>query len=86
MNAKHLFNLAALAVAGLLATAAEPGKSGKGPVRGAPIQKLTPAPAETKAGSTNAPAAPGAVQKDGEYLIVGFDRLADYLAQEQAPA
>lgn len=88
MNAKHLFNLAALAVAGLLATAAEPGKSGKGPVRGAPIQKLTPAPAETKAGSTNAPAAPGAVQKDGDYLIVGFDRLAafNYDIPDEAPA
>lgn len=87
MNAKHIFNLAALAAAGLLATAAEPGKSSKAPVRGAPIQKLTPAPVETKAAPTNAPAALGAVQKDGEYLIVGFDRLAafNYDIPDEAP-
>jgi hypothetical protein len=92
MNVKLIFNLAALVAAGLLATAAEPGKSGKAPVRGAPIQKLTPAPtnapAEAKASATNAPAALGAVQKDGDFLIVGFDRLAafNYDIPDEAPA
>lgn len=91
---KHAFIFAALAAAGcLLATAAEPAKSGKQPVRGAPIQKLAPpptnaAPAEVKTASTNAPAALGAVQKDGDFLIVGFDRLAafNYDIPDDAPA
>lgn len=77
---KHVLNLALLAAAGcLLATAAEPAKTAKKEVRGAPIQKLTPvatnaapATAETK------PGVPGAVQKDGEFLVVGFDRLAGF--------
>lgn len=94
MNPKHVFNLAALAAAGcLLAPAAEPAKSGKQPVRGAPIQKLAPpptnsAPAEAKTAATNAPAALGAVQKDGDFLIVGFDRLAafNYDIPDEAPA
>lgn len=91
---KHVLTFTVLAAAGcLLATAAEPTKSGKQPVRGAPIQKLAPpstnaAPADAKAVSTNAPAALGAVQKDGEFLIVGFDRLAafNYDIPDDAPA
>jgi len=88
MNAQPVFTLASLALAGVLLTAAEPAKSGKAPVRGAPIQKLSPAPAEAKPASTNAPAPAGAVQKDGEYLIVGFDRLAafNYDIPDEAPA
>ena len=93
MNLKPTLPLATLAIAGcLLATAAEPAKSGKAPVRGAPIQKLAPppnnaAPAEAKAASTNAPAT-GPVQKDGEFLIVGFDRLAafNYDIPDETPA
>ena len=92
---KSFIPLATLALAGcLLAYAAEPAKSGKQPVRGAPIQKLPPAaptnatPAEAKAAGTNAPAALGAVQKDGEFFIVGFDRLAafNYDIPDDAPA
>jgi hypothetical protein len=90
---KHFLNFAALAAGCLLATAAEPAKSGKQPVRGAPIQKLAPpptnsTPAEAKAATTNAPAALGAVQKDGDFLIVGFDRLAafNYDIPDDAPA
>ncbi len=92
---KSFIPLATLALAGcLLAYAAEPAKSGKQPVRGAPIQKLPPAaptnatPAEAKAAGTNAPAALGAVQKDGEFLILGFDRLAafNYDIPDDAPA
>lgn len=90
---KHTLTFAALAIAGcLLATAAEPAKPAKKEIRGAPIQKLTPAPAAP----TNAvPAAPdaktaplGAVQKDGEFLVVGFDRLAafNYDVPDDAPA
>ncbi len=88
MNPKQIINLAALAAAGLLATAAEPVKGGKTPVRGAPIQKLAPAPVETKVAPTNAPIALGAVQKDGEFLVVGFDRLAafNYDIPDEAPA
>lgn len=79
MNPKHVLNLAALVALGLLATAAEPSKSGKAPVRGAPIQKLAPPPtnAVPVTAETKAPA-PGAVQKDGDFLIVGFDRLAAF--------
>ncbi|KAF0180151.1 MAG: Uncharacterized protein FD161_929 [Limisphaerales bacterium] len=90
---KHVFNFAALAAAGcLLATAAEPAKSGKQPVRGAPIQKLAPAAPTNAAPATPVakapPAALGAVQKDGEFLIVGFDRLAafNYDIPDEAPA
>ncbi|MBM3829835.1 MAG: DUF3299 domain-containing protein [Verrucomicrobia bacterium] len=88
MNPKHVLNLAALAAVGFFATAAEPDKSGKALVRGAPIQKLTPGLVQTKVAPTNAPAALGAVQKDGEYLIVGFDRLAtfNYDIPDDAPA
>lgn len=85
---KRALNLALLATAGcLLATAAEPAKPAKKEVRGAPIQKLAPvAPATPDAKA--APAAPGAVQKDGEFLIVGFDRLAafNYDIPDEAPA
>lgn len=93
MNARLSAHLAAfVAVGSLLATAAEPTKSGKQPVRGAPIQKLAPAaptnaaPAVVTTG-TNAPAL-GPVQKDGEFLIVGFDRLAtfNYDIPDDAPA
>ncbi len=90
---KHVLTFAALAVAGcLLATAAEPAKSGKKEVRGAPIQKLTPAPAAPTNAVPVAPdakAAPlGAVQKDGEFLVVGFDRLAafNYDVPDDVPA
>lgn len=78
---KHLLNFAALAVAGcLLATAAEPAKPAKKEVRGAPIQKLAPAaPTNATPAPTDAKAAvPGAVQKDGDFLVVGFDRLAGF--------
>jgi hypothetical protein len=91
MNCQFAFALLALAAGGLFATAAEPTKSGKAPVRGAPIQKLAPttnaAPAEVKAVGTNAPVL-GPVQKDGDFLIVGFDRLAafNYDIPEEAPA
>ena len=93
MNLKHIFNLTALTVAGcLVVTAAEPAKSGKQPVRGAPIQKLAPvAPTNAVPATPDAKAAPaalGAVQKDGEFLIVGFDRLAgfNYDIPDEAPA
>lgn len=88
---KRALNLALLATAGcLLATAAEPAKSGKQPVRGAPIQKLAPvAPTNAVPPATDPKAAaPGAVQKDGEFLIVGFDRLAafNYDIPDEVPA
>lgn len=93
MNLKHAFNFAVLAVGGcLLATAAEPSKAAKKEIRGAPIQKLAPA-APTNAvpailDAKAAPAALGAVQKDGDFLIVGFDRLAafNYDIPDEAPA
>lgn len=93
MNHKFAFIFAALATAGcLLAAAAEAPKGAKKEVRGAPIQKLAPvaptntAPVEAKA-ATNAPAL-GPVQKDGDFLIVGFDRLAtfNYDVPDDAPA
>lgn len=80
---KHVFAFTALAAVGcLLATAAEPTKSGKQPVRGAPIQKLAPAAPtntapEVVVAGTNAPPL-GPVQKDGDFLIVGFERLATF--------
>ncbi|MEQ2006505.1 MAG: DUF3299 domain-containing protein [Limisphaerales bacterium] len=88
---KHAFNLALLAAAGcLLANAAEPAKPAKKEIRGAPIQKLAPvAPAVPVTPDTKAAPAPlGAVQKDGEFLIVGFDRLAafNYDIPDEAPA
>lgn len=85
---KHILNLALLVAAGcLLTNAAEPAKPAKKEIRGAPIQKLAPvvpAAPEAKAVLT----APGAVQKDGEFLIVGFDRLAafNYDIPDEAPA
>lgn len=88
MNLKRIASLAALTVAGcLLATAAEPAKSAKKEVRGAPIQKLAPA-APVTPDVKPVPTAPGAVQKDGEFLIVGFDRLAsfNYDIPDEAPA
>ena len=76
---KRTLSLCTLAVAGgLLLTAAEaPNKE----VRGAPIQKLAPAaPTNAAPAATDAKApAPGAVQKDGEFLVVGFDRLAGFV-------
>lgn len=91
MNLKHAFNLVALAVAGcLLATAAEPSKAAKTEIRGAPIQKLAPAAPTNAAPATPdaKAAAPGAVQKDGDFLIVGFDKLAgfNYDIPEENPA
>ncbi len=90
MNLKYAFNFAALAAATcLLATAAEAPKAPKKEVRGAPIQKLAPvAPTNSVVATTNAPAALGPVQKDGEFLIVGFDRLAtfNYDIPDDAPA
>ena len=83
---KHALDLALLAAGCLLATAAEPAKPAKKEVRGAPIQKLAPvAPATPDVKAV--PAAPGAVQKDGEFLIVGFDRLAafNYDIPDDAP-
>ncbi len=87
---KHVLHFAAFAVAGcLLATAAEPAKK---EVRGAPIQKLAPvAPANATPATPDAKAAsaaPGGVQKDGEFLIVGFDRLAgfNYDIPDELPA
>ncbi len=93
MNLKHVFNFTALALTGcLLATAADAPKTAKKEVRGAPIQKLAPAAATNAAPAivltgTNAPAF-GPVQKDGEFLIVGFDRLAtfNYDIPDDAPA
>jgi hypothetical protein len=93
MNSKLAASFAALAAVGcLLATAAEAPKAAKKEVRGAPIQKLAPAaptnaaPAVTLA-ETNAPAL-GPVQKDGDFFIVGFDRLAtfNYDVPDDAPA
>ncbi len=93
MNAKLAASFAALAIIGcLLATAADAPKAAKKEVRGAPIQKLAPA-APTNAApaialvGTNAPAL-GPVQKDGEFLIVGFERLAafNYDIPDDAPA
>ncbi len=74
---KHTAFFAALAVAGcLVLNAAEPAKKA---VRGAPIQKLAPPAAvpQPTVPTANAPAL-GAVQKDGDFLIVGFDRLASF--------
>ena len=90
---KHILHLAALAIAGcLLASAAEPTKPAKKEVRGAPIQKLAPV-APTNAATVAldpkaVPGALGAVQKDGEFLIVGFDRLAgfNYDIPDELPA
>lgn len=76
---KRTLSLCTLAVAGgLLLTAAEAPKK---EVRGAPIQKLAPAtPTNAAPAATDAKApAPGAVQKDGEFLVVGFDRLAGFV-------
>ena len=89
MNSKLVVHFTALAVTGcLLATAADAPKAAKKEVRGAPIQKLAPA-ASTNAVvvTTNAPAALGPVQKDGDFLIVGFDRLAtfNYDVPDDAP-
>jgi hypothetical protein len=87
---RPVFNFSALVIAGcLLGTAAEPAKSAKQPVRGAPIQKLAPvAPTNPTPAAPDAKAAPGSVQKDGEFLIVGFDRLAgfNYDIPDDAPA
>ncbi|MFM8469220.1 MAG: DUF3299 domain-containing protein [Limisphaerales bacterium] len=88
---KHAFTFAAFALAGcLLATAAEPVKPAKKELRGAPIQTLAPvAPTNAVPPAADAKAAaPGAVQKDGEFLIVGFDRLAafNYDIPDEAPA
>ncbi|MSU26741.1 MAG: DUF3299 domain-containing protein [Pedosphaera sp.] len=93
MNLKHVFPAAALALtAAFLATAADAPKAAKKEVRGAPIQKLTPATPTNAAPAiglvgTNAPAL-GPVQKDGDFLIVGFDRLAafNYDIPDDAPA
>ena len=85
---KHILNLALFVASScLLANAAEPAKPAKKEIRGAPIQKLAPAaPAAPEAKAVLA--APGAVQKDGEFLIVGFDRLAafNYDIPDEAPA
>ena len=81
---KFAFPFVTVAALGVLfVTAAEPAKSGK-PVRGAPIQALPPA-TPTNAATTNAP---GAVAKDGEFLVVGFDRLAGFVydVPDDAPA
>ncbi|MBI5802271.1 MAG: DUF3299 domain-containing protein [Verrucomicrobia bacterium] len=93
MNLKHVFNFAAFAITGcLLATAADAPKAAKKEVRGAPIQKLAPVAPTNSAPATPepsaAPAALGPVQKDGEFLIVGFDRLAtfNYDIPDDAPA
>ncbi|MEY4200770.1 MAG: hypothetical protein RLZZ265_2510 [Verrucomicrobiota bacterium] len=86
---KYSLPFCVVAAAGcLLVHAAEPAKSGKKEVRGAPIQKLAPPP--TNAAPTTAESkapAPGAVQKDGDFLIVGFDRLAsfNYDVPDEAP-
>ncbi|NBV24137.1 MAG: DUF3299 domain-containing protein [Proteobacteria bacterium] len=71
-----LFTLAAVGC--LLVTAAEATKK---EVRGAPIQKLAPAaPTNAVPAATAAKApTPGAVQKDGDFLVVGFDRLAGFV-------
>ncbi len=79
----------AVAAAGcLFVNAAEPARPGKKEVRGAPIQKLAPAATNAVPAAPDAKApAPGAVQKDGDFLIVGFDRLAgfNYDVPDDAP-
>ena len=88
---KYTFLIAPLAVAGcLLATAADSPGPAKKAVRGAPIQKLAPAaPTNAVPATPDAKAAaPGNVQKDGEFLVVGFDRLAgfNYDVPDDSPA
>ena len=93
MNLKHVFHFAVVAISGsLLASAADAPKAAKKEIRGAPIQKLAPA-ASTNAAAAIVPAgtntaAIGPVQKDGDFLIVGFDRLAafNYDIPDDAPA
>lgn len=86
---KYSLPFFAVAAAGcLLVHAAEPAKSGKKEVRGAPIQKLAPPPTNAAPATAEGKApAPGVVQKDGDFFIVGFDRLAsfNYDVPDEAP-
>lgn len=81
MNTKR-FNACLLTLAiSLLAISVAPGqenKSGK-PLRGQPIKPLEAAKtATTNSPASPAPQSPKSEAKDGDYLVLGFDKLASF--------